>query len=197
MRASQKPQRRCNWDNHTRGKFKSLATSHNTPSPLSFPPSVPPSLLLQLQLHPLLVHGYFNLPLHSLHSLSILLHLVRSGLCTLIIYTSTLFFSQLHYLNTIAPLSTVMSVPHISSDVLDTPISDQDIAAIARDYLVKWEELTPHLGLTAPQEHNIRRTFQEYDDQKREALLVGRETREMGPPTAPSSQLQKPYPTCC
>ena len=63
-----------------------------------------------------------------------------------------------------------MSVPHISSDVLDTPITDVDIATIARDYLVRWEELAQHLGLTAAQEHSIRQTFWEYGNQKREAL---------------------------
>ena len=63
-----------------------------------------------------------------------------------------------------------MSIPHISSDVLDTPVTDQDIATIARDYLVRWEELAPHLGLIAAQEQSIRQTFQEYEDQKCEAL---------------------------
>ena len=73
-----------------------------------------------------------------------------------------------------------MSVPHISSDVLDTPISDQDIATIIRDYLVRWEELAPHLGLTASQEHSIRQTFREYEDQKREALRTWKRNKGNG-----------------
>ena len=73
-----------------------------------------------------------------------------------------------------------MNVPHISGDVLDTPITDQDIATIARDYLVRWEELAPHLGLTAPQEHSIRQTFREYEDQKREALRTWKRNKGNG-----------------
>ena len=83
---------------------------------------------------------------------------------------------------------------------LDTPVTDQDIATIARDYLVRWEELAPHLGLTVQQEQSIR----EYEDRHFVNMKIknvkyfarGRETREMEPPTTSSSQLQKPYPTC-
>ena len=73
-----------------------------------------------------------------------------------------------------------MSVPHISSDVLDTPITDQDIATIARDYLVRWEELAPHLELTAPQEQSIRQTFREYEDQKCQALRTWKRNKGIG-----------------
>ena len=68
--------------------------------------------------------------------------------------------------------STVVSPTTVASASLDTPITDQDITTIARDYLVKWEELSPHLELTAPQEHSIRQTFKDYEDQKREALRM-------------------------
>ena len=73
-----------------------------------------------------------------------------------------------------------MSVPHISSGVLDTPITDHDIATIARKYLVSWEELAPHLGLTASQEHSIRQTFRMYEDQKREALRTWKKNKGDG-----------------
>ena len=63
-----------------------------------------------------------------------------------------------------------MSPTTIPRDLLDTPITDQDIAIIARDHLVKWEELAPHLELTVQQENEIRQTFQEYAYQKRGAL---------------------------
>lgn len=53
---------------------------------------------------------------------------------------------------------------------MDTPISDQDIRKIAADYLDRWEELSPELGLTNKHEIVIRETFRNYSDQKREAL---------------------------
>ena len=46
------------------------------------------------------------------------------------------------------------------------------MATIARDYLTKWEELTPSLGLTQQNEVNIRETYRDYADQKREALYI-------------------------
>ena len=58
----------------------------------------------------------------------------------------------------------------IPSYLLDTPVTDQDIATIARDYLVRWEELAPYLELTVPQKKEIRETFREFADQKCEAL---------------------------
>ena len=64
--------------------------------------------------------------------------------------------------------------------MLDTLITDQDIAIIARDYLVVWEELSPHLDLTASQEHNIRQTFRRYEDQKREALRMWKRNKGNG-----------------
>ena len=69
------------------------------------------------------------------------------------------------YYSNRSPQFTVVSVPHISSDIVDIPVTDQDIAAVARDYLVSWEELVPHLELTAP-EQSIQMTFQVYEDQK-------------------------------
>ena len=66
-----------------------------------------------------------------------------------------------------ALVSTVLSIP---SYLLDSPVTDQDIATIARNYLVKWEELAPHLELTVQQEHNIRLTFRGYEAQKRDIL---------------------------
>ena len=44
-------------------------------------------------------------------------------------------------------------------------------------YLTQWEELSPHLGLTHPQEVEIRRTFMDYRSQKREALRKWKESK--------------------
>ena len=68
----------------------------------------------------------------------------------------------------------------ISSDLLNTPITDHNIATIARDYLVNWEELAPHLELTAPQEQSIRKDFREYELQKREALRMWKRNKGNG-----------------
>lgn len=67
----------------------------------------------------------------------------------------------------------------MSEDLLDTPVSDEDLATIA-DYITKWEVLRPHLGLTYPQEVVIRNTFHDYDDQKREALQKWTELKGEG-----------------
>ena len=45
---------------------------------------------------------------------------------------------------------------------------------------MRWEELSPHLELTAPQEHSIRQTFKEYEDQKREALYMWKRNKGNG-----------------
>ena len=63
---------------------------------------------------------------------------------------------------------------------LDTPVTGQDIATISRDYLVSWEELAPHLGLTVQQEQSIRQTFREYEDQKREVLRTWKRNKGNG-----------------
>lgn len=54
--------------------------------------------------------------------------------------------------------------------LLDTVVSDIDIHIIAADFIVKWEELSPVLGVNRVAETSIRRTFGDYDIQKREAL---------------------------
>ena len=77
-------------------------------------------------------------------------------------------------------VSTDVIIVPIPSVSLDTPITDQDIAIIARDYLVSWEEISPHLELTPPQENSIRRTFRIYEDQKREALRKWKEKKGNG-----------------
>ena len=78
---------------------------------------------------------------------------------------------------TLYSLSTVVTIP---SYLLNTPITDQDIATIARVYLVRWEELSPHLELTVQQDQSIRRTFREYEDQKREALHTWKRNKGNG-----------------
>ena len=57
----------------------------------------------------------------------------------------------------------------ISGELLDTPVSDQDVATITK-YLTKWEDLSPFLGLTEQDETNICKTYRDYSDQKRQAL---------------------------
>ena len=58
----------------------------------------------------------------------------------------------------------------ISPELLDIPVSYADIAIVAADFLVNWEELSPHLELTRQQEAEIRNTFKDYGTQKREVL---------------------------
>ena len=70
-----------------------------------------------------------------------------------------------------------MTIPRGS---LDTPIAYQELAIIARDYLVSWEELSPHLELTVQQEQSIQRTFRKYEDQKREALRMWKRNKGRG-----------------
>ena len=45
---------------------------------------------------------------------------------------------------------------------------------------MSWEELSPHLKLTVQQEHSIRRTFQDYERQKREALYMWKRNKGNG-----------------
>ena len=51
-------------------------------------------------------------------------------------------------------------------------ITDEQLAKVAREFLMKWEELSPSLGLTRLQEESIRRTYRDYENQKREALYM-------------------------
>ena len=51
---------------------------------------------------------------------------------------------------------------------------------IARELLIRWEELSPSLGLKQHQEQNIRRTYSEYADQKREALRAWKHNKGKG-----------------
>ena len=74
----------------------------------------------------------------------------------------------------------VVHTPLIPCGSLDIPITDQDITTIARAYLVRWEELSSHLELTASQEHSIRQTFKDYEDQKREALHTWKRNKGNG-----------------
>ena len=73
-----------------------------------------------------------------------------------------------------------MHAPHNPRGLLDTPITNQDIAIIARDYLVSWEELSPHLELTVQQEHSIQKTFKSYEDHKLEALRMWKRKKGSG-----------------
>ena len=69
-----------------------------------------------------------------------------------------------------------MSEIDISAELLDTPVSDQDVATITK-YLTKWEDLSPFLGLTQQDETNICNTYRDYSDQKRQAIRKWREIK--------------------
>ena len=58
----------------------------------------------------------------------------------------------------------------MADDPLDAQIIEEDAATIAREYVTRWEELSPYLGLRSQEEEAIRGTFRNYDDQRREAL---------------------------
>ena len=53
--------------------------------------------------------------------------------------------------------------PHL----LDTVVSDPDVAVIAQNHLEKWEDLSPFLNLTSVDEQAIRSTYIDYKEQKR------------------------------
>ena len=57
----------------------------------------------------------------------------------------------------------------VPRELLDAPVRDLDIAKIA-SYLTNWEALSPYLGLTGPQEEEIRNTYRDYAQQKRQVL---------------------------
>ena len=42
--------------------------------------------------------------------------------------------------------------------------------------MITWDSLSPFLGLTRPQEETIRRTYPNYENQKKECLEVWRQT---------------------
>ena len=67
-----------------------------------------------------------------------------------------------------------MSESDISAELLDTPVSDEDVATITK-YLTKWEDLSPFLGLTQQDETDICNTYKDYRDQKRQALRKWKE----------------------
>lgn len=69
-----------------------------------------------------------------------------------------------------------MSDSYISAELLDTSASDKDIAKIAT-LLRKWEELSPHLGLTPEKETEIRNTYRDYAVQKLEILREWKKTK--------------------
>ena len=69
-----------------------------------------------------------------------------------------------------------MSESDISAELLDTPVSDEDVATITK-YLTKWEDLSPFLGLTQQDETNICNTYKDYSHQKRQALRKWREIK--------------------
>ena len=51
-------------------------------------------------------------------------------------------------------------------------ISDEDVAVIARDHLIRWEPLSPYLGLSHHQEAEICQAYPGDYDQQRHKCLV-------------------------
>ena len=69
----------------------------------------------------------------------------------------------------------------IPSELLDSPVSDADVATIAAKHLKRWEDLSPSLGLTEQHEIEIRNDFKDqYSDQKRQALRKWKEIKGNG-----------------
>ena len=62
---------------------------------------------------------------------------------------------------------------------LKRTIPHEHLAKIARE-VIKWEELTPSLGLTQQDEVNIRATYRDYEDQKRQALYTWKRNKGNG-----------------
>lgn len=56
--------------------------------------------------------------------------------------------------------------------MVDARVSEEDLATIAREYLTRWKEISPYLGITAQEEEEICESFRSYGDQKREALKL-------------------------
>ena len=64
---------------------------------------------------------------------------------------------------------------------LEEVICDEDLAVIARDHLVDWEDLHPFLGLTRAQKKEIINSYtRDYGKQKRECLEVWKEVKGDG-----------------
>ena len=64
---------------------------------------------------------------------------------------------------------------------LNSPISAQHLALIARHYLNDWEALCPHLGLSCNQETAIARSHpQDYARQRHKCLQEWRRTKGVG-----------------
>ena len=60
---------------------------------------------------------------------------------------------------------------------LEEVVSDVDVTTIARDHLTDWESLKSYLGLSRQQQVNIRKTYSDYGQQKRECLEVWKEMK--------------------
>lgn len=74
-----------------------------------------------------------------------------------------------------------MIIDDIPVDLLDAVVSDMDICRIAAEYLVKWRELSPRLGLKPADETAISNTFKNFDDQRREVLRKWKELKGNAP----------------
>ena len=81
----------------------------------------------------------------------------------------------------ICVLNTLVSHLNLVGNVdLKKAIPHEHLAKIARELIIKWEELTPSLGLTQQDEVNIRETFRDYANQKREALYTWKRNKGDG-----------------
>ena len=65
-------------------------------------------------------------------------------------------------------------------NLADTVVNHDQLATLARDHLIDWEAIAPKLGITPQQIHSIKKTNNEYDDQKREALNTWKKNKGNG-----------------
>lgn len=73
-----------------------------------------------------------------------------------------------------------LSLDFIGVVTRKTIISKNQLDKIANELLTNWEELSYCLELTQQQESDIRRTYREYADQKREALRAWKRNKGNG-----------------
>ena len=67
----------------------------------------------------------------------------------------------------------------MAEELLNTVVTDRDVGIIARDHLVKWEDISPFLDLKHVTDEDIRRTPGGYKEQKKEFLKEWK--RQHGP----------------
>ena len=65
-------------------------------------------------------------------------------------------------------------------NLADEVVNHDQLATLAKDHLINWEEIAPKLGINPQQIFAIKKTHNEYDDQKREALNTWKRNKGNG-----------------